>query len=209
MEEVAQYLKNFVDNVGYPGLFLLVMIESTVIPVPSEIVLPFAGWLAADGKMSLALVLIVNSAASLTGSGLSYWFGLKGGKQLLLKYGKYVLIRPSDITKTEEFFARRGRFAVVIARFVPVVRHIISIPAGIAKMPLRSFMLQTFIGATAWGTFLVMLGYELGADWEELAKKLKKFDLAVGIVIILAFLALVVRFVVRRRRENAANALSE
>src|SRR4051794_28676411 len=100
MEEVAQHLKNFVESVGYPGLFLLVMIESTVIPVPSEIVLPFAGWLAADGKMSLALVLIVNSVASLTGSGLSYWFGLKGGKQLLLRYGKYVLIRPSDITKT-------------------------------------------------------------------------------------------------------------
>jgi membrane protein DedA with SNARE-associated domain len=201
MEAIAQSLKDFVASVGYPGLFFLVFLESTVVPIPSEIVLPFAGWLAKDGQMSLVVVLIINSVGALVGSGLSYWFGAKGGKALLLKYGKYVFIRPSDIEKTEAFFARRGRATILIARFVPVVRHIISVPAGVARMPLRSFLTQTFLGATAWGSFLIMLGYELGDKWEELAVKIKKFDLALGIVIVVAFCAVVARFVVRRRRE--------
>nr|HEX4313585.1 DedA family protein [Kofleriaceae bacterium] len=206
LESVAQWLKDFVETVGYPGLFLLVMIESTVVPVPSEIVLPFAGWLAADGKMSLVLVLVINSAAALVGSSLSYWFGAAGGKKLLLKYGKYIFLTPADIERTERFFARRGRVTVLVARFVPVVRHVISIPAGVARMPLRSFLLQTFIGATVWGSFLIMLGYELGAEWESVAQKLKKFDLAIGVVIILVFAVVVVRFISRRRRERAENA---
>ena len=202
MDQVAQWVKDFVDSVGYPGLFLLVFLESTVVPVPSEIVLPFAGWLAYDGKMSLAVVLLVNSVGALAGSGLSYWFGAKGGKPLLLKYGRYIFITPKDIEKTEAFFARRGRATILIARFVPVVRHIISIPAGVARMPFAQFMLQTFIGATAWGTFLILLGYELGPKYAEYSQKLKQVDLVIGLVIIAALVALVVRFVVRRRRES-------
>ncbi len=204
LESIAQSLKDFVATVGYPGLFLLVMVESTVVPVPSEIVLPFAGWLAADGKMSLPLVLVVNSAGALVGSGLSYWFGAAGGKRLLLRYGRFIFITPADIERTEAFFARRGRVTVLVARFVPVVRHIISIPAGVARMPLGAFLLQTFIGATVWGSFLVMLGYELGEKWESVAKQLKQADLAIGVVIVVAFVALAVRFVVRRRRASAA-----
>lgn len=206
LEDIVQWLKDFVATVGYPGLFLLVMIESTVVPVPSEIVLPFAGWLANEGKMSLPLILAINSVAALVGSGLSYWFGAAGGKKLLLRYGRYIFITPADIARTEAFFARRGRVTVLVARFVPVVRHIISIPAGVARMPLRSFLLQTFIGATVWGSFLIMLGYELGKEWEGVAQKLKKFDLAIGVVIILLFVVIVVRFVSRRRRAMASQA---
>jgi membrane protein DedA with SNARE-associated domain len=205
LETVVQWLKSFVESVGYPGLFLLIMVESTVVPVPSEIVLPFAGWLAHDGKMSLAIVLFINSAAALVGSGLSYWFGAAGGKRLLLRYGRYIFITPQDIDRTEAFFARRGRVTVLIARFVPVVRHIISIPAGVARMPLSAFLLQTFIGATVWGSFLVLLGYELGAKWESVATQLKQADLVIGLVIIIAFIALAARFVVRRRRAQAAS----
>jgi membrane protein DedA with SNARE-associated domain len=204
LESVAQWLKDVVESLGYPGLFLLVMVESTVVPVPSEIVLPFAGWLANEGKMSLTLVLAINSAAALTGSALSYWFGAAGGKKLLLRYGRYIFITPSDIEKTEAFFARRGRVTVLVARFVPVVRHIISIPAGVARMPLGSFLLQTFLGATIWGSFLIMLGYELGERWESVAKQLKQVDLVIGLVIVVAFIALVARFVVRRRRAQLA-----
>jgi membrane protein DedA with SNARE-associated domain len=204
MEAVAEHLKNFIDQVGYPGLFLLVLVESTVVPVPSEIILPFAGWLAYDDKMSLPVVLAINSAGAITGSGLSYWFGARGGKTLLLKYGKYIFVKPSDITKTEAFFARRGKATVLIARFVPVVRHIISIPAGVARMPLGAFLFQTFIGATIWGSFLIVLGYELGPRYAEYSAKLKQVDLVIGLVIVAALVALVVRFVVRRRRERAS-----
>jgi membrane protein DedA with SNARE-associated domain len=200
MEAIAHHIQSFVASAGYGGLFLMLLVESTVVPVPSELVLPFAGDLAAHGLMSLPLVFLMNSAGALVGSSLSYWFGAAGGKPLLLKYGKYVMVRPADIERTERFFARPGNATVLIARFVPVVRHIISIPAGVARMPLRSFLLQTFIGSTLWGGALILIGYEL--DWEPIAAKLKKVDSLIGVLVIVAMVALAVRFVLRRRRER-------
>lgn len=201
IETIALHIQAFVESAGYAGLFLMVMIESTVVPVPSELVLPFAGALAAQGRMSLPLVFAMNSLGALVGSGLSYWFGASGGKPLLLKYGKYILVRPADVAKTEDYFARHGKATVLIARFVPVVRHIISIPAGVARMPLVPFFVQTFIGATLWGGMLILIGYEL--DWEPIAHALKKVDTGIGVAIILVMLALAARFVLRRRRERA------
>ncbi len=151
--------------------------------------------------MSLTLVLAINSVAALTGSALSYWFRGRGWEEAAaaLRH-RYIFITPSDIEKTEAFFARRGRVTVLVARFVPVGSHIISIPSGVARIPLFSFLLQTFLGATIWGSFLIMLGYELGERWESVAKQLKQVDLVIGLVIVVAFIALVARFVVRRRR---------
>ena len=198
MEAFATWVQGVIETLGYPGLFLMIVLESTMVPVPSLLVMPFAGFLAAQGVYSLPVILVINSAAALTGSLLSYWLGAAGGKPLLLKYGKWVMVRPKDIQKTEEFFAKRG-YTVLIARFLPVVRHLISIPAGIARMPLRSFILQTFLGSTIWGGGLMVLGYTIGNSWAKLAKKV---DLVVAVVIVLAILAIAIRFVVRRRRER-------
>lgn len=198
MEAFATWVQGVIETLGYPGLFLMIVLESTMVPVPSLLVMPFAGFLAAQGVYSLPVILVINSSAAMTGSLLSYWLGAAGGKPLLLKYGKWVMVRPKDIEKTEEFFAKRG-YTVLIARFLPVVRHLISIPAGIARMPLRSFMLQTFLGSTIWGGGLMVLGYTIGNSWAKLAKKV---DLVVAVVIVLAILAIAIRFVVRRRRER-------
>ena len=202
-----------IADLGYPGLFVLIVLESTMVPIPSLLVMPFAGFLAteaggrslgADGPLfSLPVILIINSAAALTGSLLSYWVGRAGGKPLLLKYGKWVFVRPKDIEKTEAYFQRHGGSTVLIARFLPVVRHLISVPAGIARMPLPKFLTQTFLGATIWGGGLMVLGYVLGSQWEEVATKLKRVDLVVAGLIVLAILALVIRFVIRRRRERS------
>jgi membrane protein DedA with SNARE-associated domain len=202
LDSLAVTLQGFVRDIGYPGLFLLIVLESTFVPVPSLLVMPFAGFLAQRGEFSLATILVINSTAALTGSLASYGFGAFGGKPLLLKYGKYVLVRPIDLEKTESFFARHGAWTVLIGRFVPVVRHVISVPAGIARMPLRSFLLQTFLGATIWGGGLIIVGYVLGAKWESIAKSAKRVDLVIAAVIALTILALAVRFVVRRRRER-------
>ncbi|MBX3156467.1 MAG: DedA family protein [Deltaproteobacteria bacterium] len=176
-----------------------------MVPVPSLLVMPFAGYLAAQGEFSLPIILAINSAGALTGSLLSYWFGAAGGKPLLLRYGKWVLIRPKDLDKTEAYFASgKGRYTVIVARFLPVIRHIISIPAGIARMPLRSFMVQTFIGASLWGGGLMIVGHQLGSRQAEIMAQVKKYDLAVAVVIVLAIVAIGVRFVVRRRREAAS-----
>src|SRR5262245_38372319 len=115
-----------------------------MVPIPSLLVMPFAGFLASRGVFSLPAILAVNTTAALTGSLLSYWFGAAGGKPLLVKYGKWIFVQPKDLEKAEAYFAGKGRYTVFVARFLPVVRHIISVPAGIARMPLRSFLTQTF-----------------------------------------------------------------
>jgi membrane protein DedA with SNARE-associated domain len=147
------------------------------------------------------VILVINSVAALVGSGLCYWIGKAGGKPLLVKYGKFIGVRKKDIEKTEAYFARHGKATILVSRFLPVIRHIISIPAGIARMPLPAFFLQTFIGATIWGTVLILIGYELG-NWAVIAEKLKHVDLLVGLGIVTLLLALGIRFVLRRRREQ-------
>ena len=131
LDQFAKYVQDIVLQLGYPGLFILITLESTLVPIPSELVMPFAGMLAAKGEFSLPLIIAINSVAALAGSGISYWIGAVGGKPLLLKYGKYVLVRSKDIERTESYFARHGKATILIARFLPVIRHIISVPAGV------------------------------------------------------------------------------
>jgi len=205
LESFATWVKHVVAELGYPGVFLLITLESTLVPIPSELVMPFAGFMAARGDFSLPVLLVINSTAALLGSGLCYWIGAKGGKPFLERYGKFFLVRRHDLDKTHEFFARRGKWVVLIGRFVPVIRHIVSIPAGIARMPLKTFFLQTFIGSTIWGSFLIILGYQLGDNWEAVAKKFKQVDLVIGVVVVLALLGLGAWFVMRRRHDRANN----
>jgi len=203
--QLAHWVQGVVESLGYPGLFLLIVLESTMVPVPSLLVMPFAGYLASQGSFSLPVILVINSAAALTGSTISYVLGAAGGKPLLLRYGKWVLVRPKDLERAEIYFARHGSATVLIARFLPVVRHLISIPAGIARMSLPKFWLQTFLGSTIWGGGLMVVGYELGSQWEEVETHAKKFDLGIAALIVVAILALAIRFVIRRRREAAAD----
>ncbi len=202
LQDFAHAVQGLVRDLGYPGLFILIVLESTMIPIPSLLVMPFAGFMAAQGDFELWLILVINSVGALVGSGLSYWLGAAGGRPFFLKYGKYVFVRPADLDKTETFFAGRGRFTVLIARFLPVIRHIISIPAGIARMPLLPFFTQTFIGATLWGGGLMVLGYQLGARWADIAAQAKKVDLVIAVGIVLILVAVGVRFVLKRKRER-------
>src|SRR3954466_15353521 len=164
------------------------MLESTLVPIPSELVMPFAGFMAWKGEFSLPVILVINSVGALVGSGICYGIGVVGarvgsgicygmgvvgGKPFLLRYGKYFLVRQHEIERTEAFFARHGKKTILIGRFLPVIRHIISVPAGIARMPLPGFFLQTFLGATIWGGVLIVLGYYVGANWEALTSTLK------------------------------------
>jgi membrane protein DedA with SNARE-associated domain len=202
LESFAHWVQDTVRAFGYPGVFLLIMLESTLVPIPSEIVMPFAGYMASQGEFSLPVILIINSVAAVAGSGLCYWIGVVGGKPFLTRYGKYVLVRQHDIEKTEAFFARHGKKTILIARFLPGIRHVISVPAGVARMPLRGFFVQTFLGSTIWGGALILLGYYVGANWETFARPLKRVDLLIAAILVLALVALGIRFVVRRRRER-------
>lgn len=205
LESVAQWIQDVIAAGGYPVVFLLILLESTLVPIPSELVMPFAGFMASQGKFSLPVILVINSVGALLGSGLCYWIGVVGGKPFLVRYGKYFLVRRHDIEKTETFFARHGKATILIARFLPVIRHVISVPAGIARMPLRGFFLQTFLGSTIWGGVLILLGYYVGSNWKAFSNTLKRVDLLIGAILVLGLVALGIRFVVRRRASGLEN----
>lgn len=205
LESIAHFVQGVIRDVGYPGLFLLIVLESTLVPIPSMLVMPFAGFMAERGEFSLPVILVINSVAALTGSAISYWIGAAGGKPLLLKYGKYILVRPHDLEKAESYFARHGAWTIFVARFIPVVRHIISVPAGIARMKLPTFFLQTFLGSTIWGGGLMLAGYGLGSQWESVMKVAKRVDLVVAFVVLGVLGAAVTVFLIRRKRTKAAS----
>jgi membrane protein DedA with SNARE-associated domain len=210
LQDIAHWMQDLIRDAGYPGLFLLIVLESTMVPVPSLLVMPFAGFMASRGDFSLPVILLINLAGALTGSLLSYWLGAYGGKPLILRWGKYVFLKPADLDKTEAFFARYGAWTVLIARFLPVVRHLISIPAGIARMRLPVFLLQTAIGASLWGGGLMVLGYVIGENWESVATKAKKVDLVFALAIVLVIIGVAVGFLWKRRRAaRAAQARAE
>lgn len=207
MDAIAHAVQDFLRDYGYVALFVLIVLESTAVPVPSLLVMPFAGYWASKGNFSLPAILVINSVGAAVGSGLSYWFGYRGGKALLLRYGKWFFIKPADIERTEAFFEKYGARTILIARFLPVIRHIISIPAGVARMRLSTFFTLTIIGASLWGGGLMILGYVLGDNWEGVVKTWKKFDLVIAGLIVVTVLAAAIRFL--RSRKARAQAAAE
>lgn len=204
LEQITEAIMTVIRDIGYPGLFLLMLCESTFVPIPSVLVMPFAGFLVFHGDMSAPLVLLSTSAGAIVGSWLFYQFGARGGKPILLKVGKWFLVKPADIDKTEAYFNKPGKLTVFIARFIPVVRHFISFVAGLGHMPMQKFLLQTFLGATIWNSILLTVGYVLGANWQEVVNTWKKFDYVIGGLIIAAALYFLFRW--RKKRKDAQSA---
>ncbi len=206
LDAIVEAIKSFIESVGYPGIFILMVLESTLVPVPSIVVMGFAGVLAHDGRFSLPLVILMNTLGALVGSWLFYQWGARGGKPLLLRVGKWFLLRPADIEKTEAYFHRPRLMTVFVARLIPVVRHFISFVAGLGHMPMRPFLIQTLVGATLWGGLMATLGYFLASQWDTITKYMKPIEYVIGGLIVVAAIYLVLRFRKRRQaeRERAA-----
>ncbi|HOT95861.1 MAG TPA: DedA family protein [bacterium] len=202
---ITQYISELairlLDAGGYWSAALLMMLESMVAPVPSEAVMPFVGFLVADGKWNFVVSAAATTAGSMLGSILSYYMGYFGGKPLVLKVGKYLLLDRHDLELTEKFFARRsGTITLFFSRFIPVIRHFISIPAGMGKMRLFPFLAATLAGATLWNTFLLYLGLKLRENWGVV----QQYSHQVDIVVVLLLAVLVGWFIhsrLKRRRE--------
>jgi membrane protein DedA with SNARE-associated domain len=184
-EWIGQFAVNIISSMGYFGVFFLMILESMVIPIPSELIMPFAGFLVATGEFSFFWVIVFSSLGSIVGSLLSYYMGYYGGKPLLTRYGKYFLVNNEDLKKTENWFNKRGEITIFIGRLVPVVRHLISIPAGISKMKLGKFCLYTLLGATIWNTFLAYLGYVLGQHWNYVRQYTEPLSMIMAVVIVI------------------------
>ncbi|HKQ37033.1 MAG TPA: DedA family protein [Verrucomicrobiae bacterium] len=201
---ITEYISNIavkvLDTTGYAGAAGLMALESMIAPVPSEAVMPFVGFQVADRKWVLWAAVLATSIGSIVGSLLSYLMGYYGGKPFVLKIGKYLLLNQHDLQRTETFFHRRsGTMWLFISRFIPVVRHFISIPAGIGKMPLTPFLLATFFGATIWNTSLLLLGMKLREKWPVVQTYSHKIDY----VIIAMAVVFVIWFIRKRRAEMA------
>lgn len=193
---LVQYFIDIMSALGYGGLTLLMALESMVAPVPSEAVMPFAGFLLYMGKMSFWPIVAFSTIGTIVGSVLSYVIGLYGGRPFIRRFGKYLLLNEEHLAMTERFFARFGEKSIFISRFVPVVRHLISIPAGIGKMNLLKFCIYTIFGGAIWNTFLAIVGYYLGSRWEEIRKYSEVLDIVFVVLIILA-----VSYFVHQRRK--------
>jgi membrane protein DedA with SNARE-associated domain len=165
IEQIINWVNSIILAIGYPGIMILMFLESTMVPIPSEAIMPFAGFLVAQGKLSFALVALLAAVASLLGSWASYAIGYYGGIPLIRKAGRYVLLDEKNLKWTEKWFKRNGAKTIFISRFIPVVRHLISLPAGVGKMRLFRFSVYTFFGALIWNTILLYLGFYLGSNY--------------------------------------------
>ena len=186
IEQLINWVNSIILAIGYPGVMLLMFFESTMLPIPSEIVMPFAGYLVAQGKLSFVLVAFLSGVASLIGSWASYAIGYYGGIPLIKKVGHYALLDEQRLKWTERWFRKHGEKTIFISRFIPVVRHLISLPAGIGKMNLFKFSVYSFVGATIWNTILLAAGFYLGANYILIHKYSQVIDWIVVALIILA-----------------------
>lgn len=195
IEHIIAYLTGIIISVisstGYIGIFLLMTAESALIPIPSEVTMTFAGYLASIGKFNLFTVIFVGAFANLVGSWLAYWLGYWGERTIVLnvikKYGKYILISEHEFEKSEKWYRKYGEAITFFSRILPVVRTFISLPAGIAKMNFWRFTLFTFVGSLIWSALLAYIGFALGKNWNSLHPYYQKFEFViVGATILLA-----------------------
>ena len=196
---LAGFVVHTIGVLGYPGVFLLMLVESCGIPMPSEITMPFSGFLVAEGRLSFWLVALMGALGNLVGSWLAYWIGWKGGRPLIERYGKYILISRHDLDMADRWFVKYGDWTAFFGRLLPIIRTYISFPCGVSRMNFTRFSLFTFFGALPWSALLAYAGVKLGSHWEMIREKLHNFDLAVGALIVLAIVWYVWRHVKHAR----------
>lgn len=175
---------NIIETSGYIGIFIIMALESANIPVPSEIIMPFSGYLVFVGKFNLWWVVFWGAFGNLAGSILSYYLGFWGGRPLLEKYGKFLLITKHDLDLADKWFQKYGTLTIFASRVLPVVRTFISFPAGTAKMNIAKFSLYTFGGSFLWSYFLAYVGVIMGENWTNLEGYFKKFDWLIIILVV-------------------------
>ncbi len=199
---ITEFLSNFVVHVltglGYTGLFVLSLLESAAIPIPSEIVLPFAGFLVASGQFLFWPAVLLATLGNIVGSAILFWVGISGGRWILEKYGKYVFIHDKEIEKGDAWFARHGVKAVFWGRMMPIVRTFISLPAGVNKMNFKKFLVFTSFGALPWNFALVYLGIKAGENWDSFRPYFHIFDYVIGVIVV----ALVIRHFIKNKKHS-------
>jgi len=198
LHDIALYLVDKVGDMGYFGIFLLMFLESTFFPFPSEVIMIPAGYLAYKGEMNLIVVIVVGILGSVAGALFNYYLARHFGRAFLLRYGKYMLIKPQTLDKLEAFFRKHGELSTFNGRLIPGIRQLISLPAGLAKMNVVKFSFYTALGAGIWVIVLVALGYLLGSNEALLSKYLRSATL----IALLSVLLITLFYIIRKRRRK-------
>ncbi|OGH12009.1 MAG: hypothetical protein A2857_03645 [Candidatus Levybacteria bacterium RIFCSPHIGHO2_01_FULL_36_15] len=190
LEFLAHYIIQLIQTTSYFGIFLLMFLESALLPIPSEVTMPFSGFLAAQGKLDFWLIVITGTIANLSGSLLAYYIGYYLEEHVLLglikKYGKFILVTEEEYNHAYKWFSKYGDKVIFISRLLPAVRTVISLPAGVFKMNLKKFVIYTTVGCFIWSVFLTYIGFKLGENWASLEGYFRQFQYLIAGLFILA-----------------------
>ncbi|MEG1642427.1 MAG: DedA family protein [Synergistaceae bacterium] len=197
---LVNWLVVIVGQMGYPGIVGLMFLESSFFPFPSEVVVPPAGYLAWKGEMNLILVILSGIAGSVLGGLFNYWIAVKWGRPFFEKFGKYFFVTPESLDKAEVFFAKHGHISTFTGRLLPVIRQYVSLPAGLARMPLKPFCFYTALGSGLWVVILALVGYFLGSNQDLIHQEIKKISFA-----LICLCVLLVSFYVYKCTKKSSN----
>lgn len=203
---ITEILSNFVihliETFGYTGIFIAMTLESACIPLPSEVIMPFAGFVVNEGKLSLIGITLVGTLGNLIGSLITYYVGLKGGRPLLEKYGKYILITKDKLNYVDNIFNKYGPITIFLGRILPGIRTFISLPAGISRMNIKKFIIYTILGSLPWTFALGYVGVLLNDKWSIIRGYFHIFDIILGLLIVLFILYLIYKYRKSQTRDN-------
>ena len=199
---LTTFVVHVISSAGYVGIAFLMAMESSAIPLPSEVIMPFAGYLVSLGTFTLLGASLAGAIGSVVGSAVLYAVGYYGGRPLIEKYGKYVFIRNEDLESSERFFRKYGVASNLIGRLLPVVRTFISFPAGVAKVDLKKFLFYSFVGSFIWSLFLGYIGLKLGQNWTSLRKYFHGLDYLVVAVLAIGAVGYIYRHFKKRQASN-------
>jgi membrane protein DedA with SNARE-associated domain len=195
---IFSFVISIISMLGYGGVVLLMAIESAAIPLPSEMIMPFAGYLVDEGRFNIWLLALAGAIGNLFGSLITYYIGKYGGRPLVWRYGRYVLISHKDLERAEKWVDKYGSIGIFFSRLLPVIRTYISLPAGVVRMNLVKFISYSFIGAYIWSLFLAYIGLAWGEHWEKIRVYFEKFDILVGLLAVI-----VIVWYIRRHLNNS------
>jgi membrane protein DedA with SNARE-associated domain len=193
-------ITSFIASAGYIGIFGLMLLESALIPIPSEIIMPFSGFLVARGDLSIVGVILAGSLGNLAGSILTYYLGLKVGRAFVIKYGRYFLFKKHHLELTEQWFGRYGDRMSFVGRLLPGIRTYVSLPAGLGRTNFLKFVLYTLVGSLIWNSILTYAGMQLGSNW----KNIDHYSIYLDIVAVLVVAAFVIWFVAKSKKVSKA-----
>ncbi len=189
--QIVEFLTRLIQSIGWPGVVAIMTLESANIPIPSEVTMPLAGWMLVQAFGGTALQAVwegglFGAIGCTIGSIINYWLGAWGGRPLLKRYGKWILVHEEDLDKADKWFARYGDWAAFVSRLLPIVRTFISFPAGVTRMNFLRFTILSFVGSFIWCGLLALGGFYLGENWEQLRAVMRPFDIPIAIIILAA-----------------------